>query len=314
MSASKLLHKRYSRFAGISMIELLLVLFLIAIVVSLILPAFSSTRFNTRELLCQNNMREVGRGFMDFAQANKQRLPGNTQTIRPDLDPRGASWLFCQINLKPPYNTLDPVYAAAPQSGTLFEFTRHKKLYRCPGLEVAPIESGLGSNGMFDYGMLNALYGARIDRLPLQAFFPPGGSMVTDLKRLGPRLLPIIVEEDPMQYVNRPCCIEADFSNEDLMANTHRRVGITSPGVAANYIASDCSVQFFYRDGEVQYAKYIWALNQQYGTANYLGYVGPAPIGQWDNGAMARGAPGTTANGTRVPKANLPSAYQVYGY
>jgi type II secretory pathway pseudopilin PulG len=317
MGASRLLHRRYARLAGISMIEMLLVLFLIAIVISLILPAFSSTRFNTRALLCQNNMREIGRGFMDFAQANKQRLPGNTDTVRPRDNPQTASWLFCSINNSVPYNSasptlLSPRYRDAPQTGTLFEFVRHTKVYRCPSLERAPFGTGLGSNGLFDYGMLNALYGARLDRLPINAFFP----YPSDVRnKYDVRLLPIIVEEDPAASVNA-CCIEADFSNVDYMANTHRRVGIARPGVAANYIASDCSVQFLYRELEVQQARHIWALNTQFGTANFLGFVGPTPVGQWDNGVYANAKPaakGGIANGTRVPRSELPAAYSPMG-
>jgi hypothetical protein len=294
------------------MIELLLVLFLIAIVVSLLLPTFASTRFVTRDLLCKNNMREIGRGFTDFAASNRQRLPGNSDQINPRVDPAGASWLYYSKDFNTGAN-LSPKYRTAPESGTLFEFVRHKKLYRCPSLPAAPIGSGGGSNGMFDYGMLNALYGARLDRLPVNAHFPytvPNNS--TTMAKYDTRMMPILVEEHPMWSVNT-CCIEADFSNVDVMANTHRLTGINLPGAAANYIASDCSVQGFRRDDGYQVAKYIWALNTQFGTANFLGWVGPTPVGQWDNGLYARNKPasaGGIAHGTRVPKAMLPIGYK----
>lgn len=302
---------------GISMMELLVVLFLIAIVMSLMLPTLSSTRFNARHLNCQNNVKEVGRGFMDFANSYQQRLPGNSDKFDPKTNPREASWLYysrdpvTRADLNPPYKN-------APQSGTLFEFVRHKKLYRCPLIELGALGSGKGSNGMFDYGMLNALYGARIDRLPVNAFFPHPSNVsgVFDV-----RMMPIIVEEDPAQYVNVHIpggnnYIEADFSNRDLMANYHRLTGITLPGAAANYLASDGSVQFFRRDGAVQFSKHIWALNTQYGTANFLGFVGPTPWGQWDNGLYAKNKPesrGGIKYGTRVPQSDLPTPYKPYG-
>ncbi len=324
MSASMLLQRRFRRNAGISMIETLLVLFLIAIVISLLLPAFSSTRFNTRIMLCQNNMREIGRGFMDFAQANKQRLPGNTDTIRPQDDPRRASWLFCSVGQ-------NPAYATAPQSGTLYEFTRHKKLYRCPSLEVGEIKQGKGSNGMFDYGMLNALYGARIDTLPLTAYFHYPTENVKNKpiskNKFQVLLTPILMEEDPSCNVNLNN-IEADFSNYDQVANTHRRVGIGLPGAAANYVASDCSVQTIYRDGFQQQANHIWAFNARFNAACYLGWYGPSYIGQWDDGVRANAlaalgdvspkpadATGIPYRGMRVAKGDLPSSVpQAWGY
>jgi type II secretory pathway pseudopilin PulG len=341
MSASMMLHRVKGLRAGVTMIETLLVLFLIAIVVSLILPSLAQTRFNTRTLMCQNNMREIGRGFMDFAQSNKQKLPGNTDDRPPSYNYAEASWLYCSV--KPSYYTtfnpairqkssptnaqfLQPAYAMAPDTGTLFEFTRHKKIYRCPSMEVGVVGSGRGSNGLFDYGMLNALYGARIDRLPVQAYFsyvPNPADSTTTLTPTTPyltRMMPIIVEEDAAQYVNNlvssTCCIEADFSNNDLMANVHRRVGIGQPGVAANYIASDCSVQLFYRENTAQYSKHIWSLNTKFGTINYLGFVGPAPVGQWDNGVYSKSRPQSksgSAYGTWVPRAELPVEFQPFG-
>ena len=66
---------RPSRRAGFTLIELLVVISIIAVLMSLILPAINAAREAARRTQCQNNMRNVGVAILGYATAQKGDLP-----------------------------------------------------------------------------------------------------------------------------------------------------------------------------------------------------------------------------------------------
>ncbi|HEX6985946.1 MAG TPA: DUF1559 domain-containing protein, partial [Planctomycetaceae bacterium] len=79
---------------GFSLLELVVVLFIIAVLIALVIPAFESGRHRPRRSHCLNNMRNVGLAIQNFASQNGGKLP---MLHREDGDPatttdRYASW------------------------------------------------------------------------------------------------------------------------------------------------------------------------------------------------------------------------------
>jgi len=60
---------------GISLIEILVVIAIIAVLASLILPAVQSSRRAARRAECLNNIRQVGMGLQNFAASKEDRMP-----------------------------------------------------------------------------------------------------------------------------------------------------------------------------------------------------------------------------------------------
>jgi len=75
---------KYSRTQGLTIVELLVVITIIAALIALLLPAIQSVREQSRMTTCLNNLRQVGLAIFEYSQCNQQRLPASWRTIRDE--------------------------------------------------------------------------------------------------------------------------------------------------------------------------------------------------------------------------------------
>lgn len=83
-----------ARRSGVSFIELLVVLAILAILLGLLLPAVQSSRVRARETVCKNNLHQLNLAVAQFAEAHKRipdpvppgRVGGWTIEVLPFLD------------------------------------------------------------------------------------------------------------------------------------------------------------------------------------------------------------------------------------
>lgn len=145
---------------GFTLIELLVVISIIAVLMSLILPAVQNAREAGRRTQCLNNIRNVTLAAMNFASSNKSKLPALSYYPARDIGSgletiRGRSWAVEMLPFMDQQSTFDRwnkdvSWNAAPNLGlaeSLFV-----EAFACPNDESAfQVKGGLSyvANGGF---------------------------------------------------------------------------------------------------------------------------------------------------------------------
>jgi prepilin-type N-terminal cleavage/methylation domain-containing protein len=205
------------RLAGFTLVELLVVISIIALLIAILLPTLRKAKESANSVVCQSNLKQLGFGFLLFAQDHQNSLPGGKFDRGNPVEWK-RDWL---------YNGGGS--SSAPTTGTVFRYVRNAKLYRCPTLLETYYGRGAGSNGFFDYAVFNSLPGAKIQNIRRHRFVYPTGGKIEFIP------VPMIVQEDPV-WINRGS-IEGGHSLPDTLAHVHHG--------GSYYVTTDGSTYFF---------------------------------------------------------------------
>ena len=112
------------RSSGFTLIELLVVISIIALLVSILLPALAAARGTARAMQCSASMRQVGQAWMTFASDHGDRGPG--QASNPSTSPlpyRWTTWLNhfvfdASMPVPMPRDDLQPIQRFNDPTGT----------------------------------------------------------------------------------------------------------------------------------------------------------------------------------------------------
>src|SRR5437763_10493078 len=130
-----------------TLVELLVVIGIIALLISILLPALSKARESANAIACGSNVRQLMMGFRMFSNEHRGILPGGfvgrTVAVPPwniDADWKG-DWLMGRKD----YGGMSGEWKNAPQAGTIFPYVgENYKVYRCPTLPASKFGSGTG--------------------------------------------------------------------------------------------------------------------------------------------------------------------------
>ena len=237
---------------GFTLIELLVVIAIIAVLIAILLPALGAARDHAKTVQCAANLRGIAQAFRIFSSDHDNHLPGNRTyyndkyaggplemdgntdyNFQPELkDPRNVwmgDWLAgtdssysnysnANTDLTNPANQTG--FYAQPYKGTIFPYAgKSYKNYRCPSLTKGVINSGVGSNGQYDYTAQQILSGAKVDVVGLQATAYNGSAAGTQLTLP----TPILLEERPSNYVNAGSNTDGAWCWGDMTTQNHQK-------------------------------------------------------------------------------------------
>lgn len=83
---------------GVTLVELLVVIFIIGILMALLLPAVNRARESGRRAECQNNLRQFGVGFAEFAQTHNDALCSGAFDWERDGAVTQVGWVADLVN------------------------------------------------------------------------------------------------------------------------------------------------------------------------------------------------------------------------
>jgi len=196
--------KRLSSRRGFTLVELLVVVSIILLIMSIIVPSLDRAQKLGWETRSQTNLRQITTGFLTFASDYRGTLPA--AYAAPFIGPEDwqKSWLGSEVGWTSNEGTLVPYIGGVKKA---------QEIYRDPVIPPSALNSGKGSNNMFDYSALTAFAGARVSKLP------------TIVEHLNPDTglyekanTPLIVAEDPAGYINNHH-VEPSHSGLDRLSN-----------------------------------------------------------------------------------------------
>ena len=79
-----------NNFSGFTLIELLVVIAIIAILAAILFPVFARARENARRSSCQSNLKQIGLGFLQYAQDYDERMPRHGNDPTASFTPNNA--------------------------------------------------------------------------------------------------------------------------------------------------------------------------------------------------------------------------------
>src|SRR5438105_734600 len=119
-----------------TLVELLVVIGIIALLISILLPALNKVREQGDRVKCSSNMRTLTTAMHMYSDEWKQVVPYNNWLAQEQNNYKAAGWLYdYQIRKVTALRTLQEL-----QGGVLWKFVKNAEIYRCPA-DAPPYDS-----------------------------------------------------------------------------------------------------------------------------------------------------------------------------
>jgi prepilin-type N-terminal cleavage/methylation domain-containing protein/prepilin-type processing-associated H-X9-DG protein len=120
-----------------TLVELLVTIAIIAILASLLVPAIARAKGSGRQIVCENNLRQLGLGWTIYAQDNNDRLAynlGGTEIKRLNKRDQYYNWANSLLNWELDWSNTNDVLNTRASLGSYV--AANARVYRCPSDNV----------------------------------------------------------------------------------------------------------------------------------------------------------------------------------
>ena len=194
---------RKSHRVGFTLVELLVVIGIVALLVSILLPALSRAKTAAVRIKCLSNLRSIGQAFMLYAQSNQ-----NTICFR--IDPKGTGSATNPYRMWYGSCPLQPDLASNPPNreldytgSLLYPYMKCNLVdfFDCP--ETANLIAGVDPTGLFYTGTIHGpAFGVPLHFYEKASSIPPSYAPVTLPLPYGLRLNAVQVSSDTVMLAD----------------------------------------------------------------------------------------------------------------
>jgi prepilin-type N-terminal cleavage/methylation domain-containing protein len=155
---------RKASHSGFTLIELLVVVAIIAVLISILVPALGRARYQARLVVCGSQLHQVGLGIALYSDASNGRIPQGPDPETPNGIAFSRQWASNLIWIGDGFG--DPPPRQVTGLGWLLElrFAADKMLF-CPGDDTSNLEEELPKIGTEAFAFGSYMY-RQIDHLP----------------------------------------------------------------------------------------------------------------------------------------------------
>ncbi len=170
------IHSPQGKPNGFTLIELLIVIAIISILAAILFPVFAQARERARSASCLSNLKQVGIGWLMYAQDYDERLPKSQTHLVSSSPIQYQYWHGLETYVPGSiYN-----YVSDYTQGLIYPYTKSGQVLQCPSLK--------GEAGRSSYGISSEAYyyaegtlpggGANYTGVPLAAIQVPGETVM----------------------------------------------------------------------------------------------------------------------------------------